>query len=221
MTFTYPGIDKVFSTSETMVDCLVIENRRLFYELLTDCYSQIQGNNGKTVLSENGTIIDFSKNAELLASFIPFEINQKPLLSKIISRFEKRAYSAEYCEKTAEMLAGIERYLDSLADDCPMDLQYKKLNVASILKSVGVEIVEDGDSLPETIINYMSLVREYDCDKLFIIVNLRAFIDDSSAEMFMESVCRHKYKVLLLESNSYERLKCENRYTVDNDLCEF
>ena len=73
----------------------------------------------------------------------------------------------------------------------------------------------------EKIFAYMELVRELDRDRLFIMVHMRSYFSDEDMERFVESVCLHDFKVLLLESNAYSRLKNTKRYIVDEDLCEF
>ena len=67
----------------------------------------------------------------------------------------------------------------------------------------------------------MELVRELDRDRLFIMVNMRTFFSDDEMKIFIESVCLHDFKVLLLESVSFSRLENVRRYTIDEDLCEF
>ena len=67
----------------------------------------------------------------------------------------------------------------------------------------------------------MELVREFDRDKLFVLLNLRSFFADEHVEKFLETVSVHGYKVLLLDSVSRKKLAHENRITIDNDLCEF
>ena len=67
----------------------------------------------------------------------------------------------------------------------------------------------------------MELVRELDRDRLFIMTNMRTYFSDEEMETFVESVCLHDFRVLLLESTSSVRLKSTKRFTVDDDLCEF
>ena len=220
MKFTYPAIDKTFSTEESGVNCIVIENKRLYAELIDDIYQQTQGMKGKSVLY-NGKALDFPKYVDLLTSFFPFEINRKELVSKILISLEHNSQTPENYEATMSLLSAIEKYLNDISSDIPCDLIYNKLNIMSVLKASGVEIVDDSASLPERVLNYMELVREFEGNKLFITVNMRSFIDDSVAETFFESVIMHKYDLLMLENVAYPVLRNELRFTVDKDLCCF
>ena len=67
----------------------------------------------------------------------------------------------------------------------------------------------------------MELVRELDKDRLFIMINMRTYFSDEEMNIFIESACLHDFKILLLESTSFARLKNIQRFTVDEDLCEF
>ena len=67
----------------------------------------------------------------------------------------------------------------------------------------------------------MELVREFDRDKLFVLVGLRSFFADERVELFLKTTLDHGYRVLLLDSTAREKLSHEKRLTIDIDLCEF
>lgn len=67
----------------------------------------------------------------------------------------------------------------------------------------------------------MELVREFDRDRLFIMINMRSYFSNEEMERFIESACLHDFKLLLIESASRNILKNTKRYTADEDLCEF
>lgn len=221
MTFTYPVIGKVETVEGEGVVCVVIENKRFYSELICDLCAQIEGSRGKAVISDGIKILDPAKAVDLSASFFPFEINRKNLISKIVSAMEKQAQTAEYFEKTAELLCGFERYMDDLSLDFSCDLIYNKLNVSSLIKAAGIEIADDSTTLSEKMLNYMELVREFEGNKLFITVNMRSFVEDPEAAAFLESAVLHKFDLLMFEGVSYNVLPHEKRLTVDTDLCCF
>ena len=100
-------------------------------------------------------------------------------------------------------------------------MNYNKLNISSFIRSVGIEIVDDSATLPEKLLNYMQLVREFEGNRLFLAVNLRSFMDDGMADSFLESVIMHKYDLIMFDNMSYPLLKNEQRLTIDSDLCCF
>lgn len=221
MKFSYEYINRVFLCDGESVPTLVVENKPLFVKLITDIYSQTQGLKGKAVLAREENLLDFSKYAELITCFVPFDINRKTLINKILSALEYRAQGPDFYERTTILLNEIEKYADELALDFPCDLDYNKLSISTVLKSIGVEVHDDSTSLTERLINYMELVREFDRERLFITAGLRGYVGDSEIARFVKTVKGHKFNLLMIESVTYPFFEGEDRYTVDEDLCEF
>lgn len=219
MKFVFPNISEPLVFAEDRVNTLVIENQSLFLSLIEDIYRQIDGEEGYSVLSENDVPISFSKNAELISAFVPFELNRRSLITKICVFLEKTAMNEEHFKDTYSLLANIESYVSSLTFDSPCDIEFSTITVASLIKALGVRVREDGDPL-EKIVNYMELVREFERDKLFVFVNMRSYFPNDHMQLFFETVIKHKYKVLLIENCEYENLRYEKRVIIDYDLCE-
>ena len=198
---------------------LVIENHRVLYCMLSDIYNQIQGNEGDTVLSDNDDIIKISKNVELITNYIPFDLNEKRLITKIQGLLEREAMNVENFQKTMTILADIERYVYGLAELFPYELDFKGITAASLIKMCGLTIVDDSFSIIERIFNYMSIVTELLGEKLFVFSNIRAYFNDDDMQKFVSTVINHKYKVLLIENCDRKRLEKTRRLIIDNDLC--
>ena len=220
MKFVYPEINHAFDTNIDKVNSLVIENQQLFSEIIADIRNQIDGFDGKGVLSENDKIITFQKNAELLVQFIPFDLNQKTLVSKASSALEQIAVSGEYFQETAEILSKIEAYLLEISSNLSCDCNFSKISAGSMIKASGFEFKEDYDNLCEKIIDYFELVTEFDRKKLFFTINLRSYVSDKEMELFIETVIQHGYNLLMIESGEHPLLKSEQRYIIDSALCE-
>lgn len=220
MKIVFPYISTVFDTEADGVNTVIIEKQTLLSDICRDIYDQLQGMDGRIILSKNDKPIEFSKNAELLAQFIPFEINKKGLLNKLAARVETIANEPDYYEQTMTEMASLEKYLWSLTENLRGDIRFSKLGIGSIIKSVGMEFDEDYISLGEKIIDYMELVREYDKDRLFIMVNLRSFIDDDEAEALYDTILRKQFNVLMLENCEHTHIKRELYCIIDKDYCE-
>ncbi len=220
MKFVCPDINHVFDTEIGKVNSLIIENQKLFFEVITDISSQIEGFDGKSVLSEENKILTFSKNADLLTQFIPFDLNRKTLVNKAVSAVEQVAVSGEYFQKTAEILSQLEAYLFEISANFSCDISFSKISAASIIKASGFEFKNDYDTLCEKIIDYFELVTEFDRKKLFFTVNLRSYVNDKEIELFIETVLQHGYNLLMIESGEHPLLTSEQRYIIDSALCE-
>ena len=221
MKLIYENMEHVLRFCEGYVPELVVEKKKLFFEMVASLAEQSNGAQGKFLLSKSNKPIEFSRYADVIMQFAPFEINRKNLLTKLYTALVQKALLAENYLKTGELLAELEMYIHHLAEDFPFELDCKKLAFGPVLRSVCPEIDVGEKTALEKIFDYMELVREFDRDKLFIMINMRTFFSDADMEIFAESACLHDFKVLLLESTSFARLKNVKRYTIDGDLCEF
>ena len=220
MKLVYPDLEYVPDTDGDGIPVLVIEEPRFFRSFLSDLFSQSEGLAGRAVLSINDVPVEMDKYLELLDRFVPFEINRKPLLTRILSALEKTAMDEDHFLATRELLASLEKYVGDLAfsEDC--DILCSKIAVSPILRAVGIELQEQYGDPAEKIIDYMELVRRYDREKLFVTVNIRSFFSDKETSGFMKTVRSHGFHLMMLESVERPRLPLENRVVIDRDLCE-
>ena len=148
-------------------------------------------------------------------------MNRKTLISKMLQKFEEKAVDSEHFFHTSEIMRLIETYLDNITEDSDCELSYSKLNISSIIKAAGIEIDEYGKSNLERMYDYFELVRSFEGDKVFFLVNMRAFYSDDDMREFIRIAIGHRIKIFLLESEIRGKLENIVRTTIDEDLCEF
>ena len=220
MKLVHPEINGVFDFDSGVLNTLIIENQGFLYRFLSDIVMQINGENGKSILSENDAPVNVSGNVEVIDSFADFSLNRKNVLSKLASSIENSASDAKNYETTMSVLGEVERYLNQISRDLPFDVAFPKLSVASIIKAASPEICDDAETLSEKILNYIEIVYELDKPKLIVIVNMRSFACDEEAELFARTVIPHGYRILMVESAERKKLPFEKRIIIDGDLCE-
>lgn len=219
MKFVFPEIDCVFDTDCGIINTVIIEHQGLMYRLLDDIQRQIDGLDGKSVLSDGDKILSICKRLELVDRFIPFDLNAKTLISKITADLQKKAVSEEWYGKTVELMGALQSFLSQLTFDYSCNVEFSKFGIDSVIKASGIEICDDYTSLGEKIIDYFELVQEFVDKKLFVTVNLRSFISDKEAELFMQTVLSHRFNVLMIENYEHKSFPFEKRLIVDADLC--
>lgn len=221
MKLVYSGMSHILSFDGSYVSELIVENKKLFFEMVNSMVAQSNGMAGGCVLSVADKPVDFSKYADLTIQFAPFQANRKSLLTKLYSVIEQKALLAENYMQTVELLSKMEKYIFYLTEDFPFEIGCQKLAMGSIIRALAPEIEESNKSVLEKIFSYMELVRELDRDRLFIMINMRSYFTDTDMEEFIKSVCLHNFKMLLLSNVSEAKLKNTKRYIIDSDLCEF
>lgn len=220
MRFVYPTIYEVFNTENGFYNSIVIENKRLLTEIVTDLYNQKNGNTGKVVVSENDEPISVAKNVEIIDKFIPFDLNTKTIINGVANAIEKCAVNEENIGKTLSLVAEIEKYLMDLAFEFPCGISFTGVSASSLINHSGITVESDLQSISEKVCEYMNLVTEFDRKKLFVTLNMRSFVDDEEMEKFAETVVVRGYDVIAIESCAYKKLKNEKRLIIDDDLCE-
>lgn len=198
---------------------LIIENQKIMRMFLKDLYQQSIGEEGIAILSNDDGYLKISKTVELITTFIPFELNEKRLLTKIQGLLEKEALNELNYQKTMELLGFIEKYVDNLAEIFPFILSYSDISPVSLIKMCGIKIQEDECSDIERVFQYMSLVQELLGDKLFIFVNMCSFFSKEEVQQFVHTTVSHKYCVLLIDDSEKFQLEGVQRLIVDEDLC--
>lgn len=221
MKLVYKNMGHIISFDDGYVNELVIENKKMFFNAISNAVAQADGGRGDFLLSVSDKPVEFSRYADVTVQFAPFQINRKSLLTKLYSALEQKSLLAENYQTTGELLSQVERYVLYLAEDLPFEVDCQKLSVGPIIKAVSPEIDEADKTPIERIFSYMELVRELDRDRLFVMINMRTYFSDDEMETFAESVCLHGFKVLLIENSSQTKLKNTKRYMIDEDLCEF
>lgn len=221
MKLVYSGMSHILSFDGSYVSELIVENKKLFFEMVNSMVAQSNGMAGGCVLSVADKPVDFSKYADLTIQFAPFQVNRKSLLTKLYSVIEQKALLAENYMQTVELLSKMEKYIFYLTEDFPFEIGCQKLAMGSIIRALAPEIEESNKSVLEKIFSYMELVRGLDRDRLFIMINMRSYFTDMDMEEFIRSVCLHNFKMLLLSNVSESKLENTKRYIIDSDLCEF
>ena len=221
MKLTFPEFNFVVDTDlETKVNALVIENKSLFVRFVSDLFAQENGMDGKSVLSQNGKIINIGKCLEIHSQFVPFDINKKSLITRLCSKMENIALNGEEYEETMELMMQLERFFLGLACKLDGEIVFQKLNISSIIKSIGVAFENECDNICEKLLNYMELVSNYEQEKLFVFVNLRSYVEDEMLYQLFDTILRKGYHVLMIDNAEYEHLDNEKRIIIDSDLCE-
>lgn len=220
MILAHPQLENVLELSGTKVMTLVIENQDFFREFLQDIQSQIDGYTGKTVLSEQNKLLDWPKYGELTDHFLSMSLNRKTLLTRISAAMEAQAMSEDFYTRSTQLLSQVERYLDDLAFSMDCDVACGECTISGLLKAAGISLREDYADPLEQLLDYMELVRCYEREKLFILVNLRSYFPDEAVSRFLCSAIAHGFTLLLVDSQEHPRLPEERRLVIDKDLCE-
>ena len=208
-----------FEILDEKVNVLAIEKPSAFYEFSEELYGQIEGDDGEIVLSDEFSIIKLSAKAELIKEFVPFETNNKRLINKLYSYFEKKALNGEFYEDLEKLNAQVMKFMEKLTESEVIETEYGAINLNALFKAVNFRLNEEKYSLEESIVNYMMNVRELDGNKIFVFLNLMSFIDEEQRELFFKTIVDHRFNTLFLESRAVNPHDLVNQIIIDEDFC--
>lgn len=220
MKLVYPLLNLDMDFEENSINSLIIENQKMFSEVITDLYNQIEGYEGELVISENYAPVEARKNVELITQFIPFTLNKKDILTKLYEEMQKNAVSPEMLERTNGILAELERYIFDISNTFENELECTvPSDIVPLLKMFNISFCDSDKDLCEKLLDHFDLAERYKNKKLFITVNLRSYIDNEKAELFFKNVIMRKTALLTIENYAYKKLDYEKRTIIDEDLC--
>ena len=220
MMIAYPAADICCELNEDKILTLTIENQHIFYSIITDIQSQLDGNDGIFVLSESFQPLDLRKNTELITQLVPFTVNQKELINKLYNLLKKEAVDEIMYQSTHEIMSNISEYLYKLTEEQDMELAITvPEDITGILKAFDVKFEDNNMSLSEKILEYTITSNELKGKKLFIIVNLRSYLTDFQTEQLFQSLLLKKIQLICIECAEHERLKNEEVIIIDKDMC--
>lgn len=221
MKFIFPLLNTQLDLSlENKVNILVIENQSYFTHFLSEINEALQNNESEIVLSLENTPLDISKKLELLTVFVPFDMNKKNLLTKLYKKAEVIMEGEDLFEKTQYIVQKNLQYIGEIIQNLPYSIDYSPaFDISYILKAADVKFDSDYESLAEQLIDYMETINSLDCEKCFVLVNIRNYIDDKSMDDFYKNIIYKKLKVLIVSANDYTLSKYEKKTIIDKDLC--
>lgn len=118
------------------------------------------------MLSEDNKVLPMAKHIELLTRFVPFDMNQKNLITKMTTRMQNIAVDEGHYLETREMLGKWEQYLMKLSLDMVGAFGFSKISIETLIKAAGICVEDDYDNLGEQLLDYFELVQEYDGKKI-------------------------------------------------------
>lgn len=201
---------------------LVIENQDLFTAFISDVNDQINGLEGRTVMSLDNNPVKISSNLEMISQYIPFDINTRTLITKLHKKFEDYTFNEKYFLQSNKLQQKIIEYLFMLSGELDFDVEFNnELNLINLFKAVELKFNENYNSISEQIIEYMKIDKYFNSDKCYILVNIRDYINDNEIDEFYKLILYNKIKVLIISGGDHPKSEYEEKHLIDFDLCEF
>ena len=199
----------------------IIESPDLFSEYVIELHSQIEGAEGRFVLSESDKILALSKSTVIILNPLNVDINTRKVLNKLYSELSDYAKSEQMYVRTSGFLRSMQEYLLELEQCTEHNLEYdQEIDIASLLKSVNVHYEATSMSFQESLLQYLKILADIFGIKLFIFVNLRSYLTNAQTSELIKEMNYQNICGIFIENQKRESLEGVKAYVIDTDNCE-
>mgnify|MGYP004679400459 CR=1 FL=1 len=222
MKLVHKNIEKHLEFKENKVNVLVVENNGMLFKLINELQSQIEGENGTFVLSENGELLNISKEIELITDVFSLNLNERTSVNRLLNSLTGYTQSAEMINKSRELQMVLNEYLSELTQNEELPVSFAdEINMQSLLKALGVEFENEYNSICEKLLVYMRIMNRYFQKEVFVLVNLKTFVNEDELKDFYQNAFYEKLNLLLFESTERKSMgNAEEVTVIDKDMCE-
>lgn len=221
MIITHPDLNYKIEINSQYVSEWIIEAPELFSLYLSELESQIDGAEGKFVLSENEKILNVSKCATIIFNPIGLSTNDKRVISKIYGELQEIAVGENCYIKTKEIVSLLQQYLLELEYNFDLNLSINEdIDLQGLFKLFGIKVAEENSSLFEQLLQYIKIQNLILGKSLIILVNARSYFTEKQlSELFLYTIY-NEIRLLLIESFQRDFTNSTKKYIIDKDQCE-
>lgn len=213
-------VKHIIEFRDNVVSSLVIENPQLFRDYVQGLYDAVTEGERGFVLSEDGKDLRIGEEMEFIGQLVPFDLNSKTLTAALLRRLEKIALLPENRLESSRLVAEVVNYVNQLSMEVSHEIECENETIGVLLKAVSPRFVDDDTSLPNRVLDYMRLMRDFAGRHIFVFINARSYLSDKELSEIFDIALAEKLRVLLIDSSAKSPLPTEDRLLVDDDLCE-
>ena len=205
---------------ENIVQKLIIESPRILSSFLVELKKQIDGKEGKWVLSHEGEILEISDHMELIINFFDLQINQRKMIKKLYDQIIQEINNTELLIEWTRLNSAWESMLNKATSNLEYDLEYEACDIRSFLKMVNVQFREREEGYFEYLLEYLQLQSEVRNIRIFCIVNCTSFLTEEEIAFLYEQACYKKLFLILFDTKNISiKSEIEKKIIIDSDCC--
>ena len=205
---------------ENVVQKLIIESPHTLSSFLVELKRQINGKEGKWVLSQEGEVLEISDHMELIIDLFDLQINQRKILKKLYDQIIQEINSTELLIEWTQLNSAWESMLNKATSNLEYNLEYESCDIRSFLKMINVQFKEEEKGYFEYLLEYLQLQSEVRNIRIFCIVNCTSFLTEEEIAFLYEHACYKKLFLILLETKNISvNSEIEKTVIIDSDCC--
>ena len=218
------GFNNEVLFDEECVNILTIKDPKCFSHLIGILNDKINGleSNEIFLLDDKEEELKLEKNAYMILDVFNIDYNSKKILSKIYDIISENIKKNQ--DYVIENIAlNLRNYIISEINELPFEFTMKsELDIPEILKIYNLKIDEEiYHSILEKIELLIDLLATLKISNILIIPNLKSFLGDVELVELYKYSLYNNINLLIIERNSYNRLKYESNMIIDENFDDF
>ncbi len=213
--------------SEILIDnkltYVVIENQKTFFKMMTDLNNQTLNtvdNNESFAILQNEEKLDLSKTLILFTDLFNFNVNSRRIKNELFRKITEDEASYNSQLDINVINENVQLYFKNIFSRYFINVTYlEDIELNDFLKLYKVEICNEGETLLETLINWLTSFTELTKITNYVFINLSTFLTVEDLKE-LEKICEyHKISIILFENNILNLKNIKNINVIDDDLC--
>lgn len=213
--------------SEILIDnkltYVVIENQKTFFKMMTDLNNQTLNtvdNNESFAILQNEEKLDLSKTLILFTDLFNFNVNSRRIKNELFRKITEDEASYNSQLDINVINENVQLYFKNIFSRYFINVTYlEDIELNDFLKLYKVEICNEGETLLETLINWLTSFTELTKITNYAFINLSTFLTVEDLKE-LEKICEyHKISIILFENNILNLKNIKNINVIDDDFC--
>lgn len=200
---------------------LVLENSQEYLKVVEEFYTECEGKEeSQFVLSNNGEIIDISKNCLLIHNYFDLDLNSKKITNEINNRVFNYISQQDFVQDFCELNKLFIDINDKIVDNFDFKLEYDSDFTYDKFVKISNYKIEMQSKFIERIMSYIKIYCALKRTKLVVFVGLSLFVSKKELEIFIKELKYFELNCLFIEPKLKYNLENVGRIIIDDDLCE-
>lgn len=221
MKLIHPLITQKFEFDSYQINVLVVENPEFMSELIQELKKQINGDEGRFVLSDDKKELSIKKNIILFTSPFEMDLNSSKIINKSCAIMKEHSLDDTLVLQRNELNSMIHKFLFELQDLAELELSFTdEIDISYLLKCLSPYYPTDNMSLLEKCISYFRHYSWLYQSNIFVLLNFKSYFTDEEMMALYKEMHYQDIDLLLIENKEYSKLDREKITIIDHDLCE-
>ncbi len=201
---------------------LIIENPSVFTSFINELLLQLEGEEGRFVLSHEYDVIEVNQKLECIINPFDLDVNKKKIINKLYALIKQEVIMSELMVEMGEAYHKFIEIINKIEGNVDYPLSYRDdIDINNFLKFMDVKLQLDEGSVLEKIVDYTKILHELMRYDIIVLVNIQSYLSHKELEELLKYAFYEEIHFLFIESidrgNINDNIK---KVIIDKDLCE-